>query len=60
MLREKRKILKVGNSLGVALPKKWLEAIGVKQKGEVEIQFKGRRIIIKKEDANVKPTSTTF
>ncbi|TAL48053.1 AbrB/MazE/SpoVT family DNA-binding domain-containing protein [archaeon] len=46
----KAKVRKLGNSLGIILPKDVLDLLGLKENNEIEIELKGKQIelILKK------------
>lgn len=49
-----RKIIKIGDSVGVTLDKKMLSSVGLKTGSEVVVEpdKKGKRIVIRKRDEN--------
>lgn len=44
----KRRIIKIGNSLGLSLPADVLSALNVKEEDEVQVELVGNQITIKK------------
>ncbi|SFA54253.1 putative addiction module antidote [Anoxybacillus pushchinoensis] len=48
MLSAERKVLKVGNSLGVTFPMEFLNKLGIHQGDEIHMELEGDKIVIKK------------
>lgn len=46
---ETRKIIQVGNSLGITLPNSMLEELGVKKGDEVHVEAQGEELIVKRK-----------
>ena len=43
-----KKLVKVGNSYGITLPKWWLELVKLKNGDDVVIEFEGEKAVISK------------
>ncbi|EPZ37930.1 MULTISPECIES: AbrB/MazE/SpoVT family DNA-binding domain-containing protein [Anoxybacillus] len=50
MLHADRKVLKIGNSLGVTFPVEFLQKLDIHQGDEVQMEFKDNQIVIKKSN----------
>ena len=48
MLSAERKVLKVGNSLGVTFPTEFLNKLGIHQGDEIQMELEEDKIVIKK------------
>lgn len=48
MLSVERKVLKVGNSLGVTFPMEFLNKLGIHQGDEIQMELEEDKIVIKK------------
>ncbi|EZP78219.1 SpoVT/AbrB-like cell growth regulatory protein [Parageobacillus genomosp. 1] len=48
MLSAERKVLKIGNSLGVTFPAEFLNQLGIHQGDEIQMELEGDQIVIKK------------
>lgn len=48
MLSAERKVLKVGNSLGVTFPMEFLNKLGIHQGDEIQMELEEDKIVIKK------------
>lgn len=48
MLSTERKVLKVGNSLGVTFPMEFLNKLGIHQGDEIQMELEEDKIVIKK------------
>ncbi|AKS38164.1 AbrB family transcriptional regulator [Anoxybacillus gonensis] len=50
MLYADRKVLKIGNSLGVTFPMEFLQKLDIHQGDEIQMEFKDNQIVIKKSN----------
>jgi antitoxin MazE len=48
VLSAERKVLKIGNSLGVTFPVEFLNRLGIHQGDEIQMELEGDQIVIKK------------
>jgi len=50
MLKAERKVLKIGNSLGVTFPAEFLQKLDLQHGDEIQLQLEDDRIVMKKSN----------
>ncbi|CUA80003.1 MULTISPECIES: AbrB/MazE/SpoVT family DNA-binding domain-containing protein [Anoxybacillus] len=50
MLHVERKVLKIGNSLGITFPSEFLQKLDIHQGDEIQMELEGNQIVIKKSN----------
>lgn len=52
MVEVKRKVRKIGNSLGFIIPAEYIKTMGIKEGDDVYISYTGNEVIIRKENSS--------
>ncbi|WP_183241396.1 AbrB/MazE/SpoVT family DNA-binding domain-containing protein [Anoxybacillus mongoliensis] len=50
MLHADRKVLKIGNSLGVTFPIEFLQKLDIHQRDEIQMELENNQIVVKKSN----------